>query len=956
MITVRLKYLFSLLISMIVISVSAQTGRIGGKIIDKKTGEELIGVSVQIEGTSIGAATDFEGKFLINNVSAGTYNIVVSYISYKKKVLSGIEVKAKETAILNISLEEATKELNEIVIRGEVKKESANAVLIQQRNSVSVASGVSADLIKKTPDRTTADVIKRVSGASIQDNKFAVVRGLGDRYNMAFINGAPLASSESDRKAFSLDLIPAAVLDNMMIVKTATPDMPADFAGGFIQITTKDIPDEDQYTVGLSLGAHSLTTFKEGFSSQNASSTDWLGYDSKRGIPSGVMKTEEGRNAANSQLVDQTKLFDNNFKPTQESSIAPNVSFNMSGSKRFKSEHNEFGVLGAIAYSNNYRYTPFVVNEPPLSDEQRSMDFKTADYKTYNYSNYRRSVNLGGVLNLSMKLGKNNKFSFKNLYTQNGEDQTIKRDGVQYVNHAAPFVDQENKVFNDYLYQYQQSKMYTGQFTGEHFITASKIKVKYTLGYTAISRSLPDFKRLIYQADKQIGDTVYPKPIVQLNPDANAFTPNQTGRFSSQLQENSPSAKYEVSVPFKMFKKSEVKFGGFHQVRTRTFNARNFLFTYDNNNLDPSKYDVAGLQGPDSVFSSANIASDLFFQRETTQGSDSYTASSRINAGFVMFDNKITNRFRMIWGARIEQFNQRVSSEAIGKKVDINKTVTDVLPSLNIIYELTENQNLRFSYSKTLSRPEFREFAPLAFYEVNYNSIIIGNDTLVRALIDNIDFKWEFFPSAAQTISVNPFYKRFTNPVEMIVVPNPSFRNFSYQNASSAENIGVEIETRLLLIGLDKLAGTNIFKDMTLYGNLALINSQVNLTNSGAGLSKRPLQGQSPYVFNMGVNYNNPKLVDVAVNVNRVGRRIAFVGTSENQTIWENPRTVLDISLSKTLFKRLQAKFVVGDVFAQRLVFYHDLNKNGSFNEGTDADAFNYRYGRSFTIGLSYTL
>lgn len=940
---------------MVAFTVVAQTGRIAGKVIDKKTGEELIGVSVQIEGTSIGAATDFEGKFLINNITPGTYNVVVSYISYKKKVIAGVEVKAKETALVNIALEEATKELNEIVIKGEIKKESANAVLIQQRNSVSVASGVSADLIKKTPDRTTADVIKRVSGASIQDNKFAVVRGLGDRYNMAFINGTPLASSESDRKAFSLDLIPASVLDNMMIVKTATPDMPADFAGGFIQITTKDIPEEDQYTVGLSMGAHSLTTFKEGFASPNTSSTDWLGYDSKRSIPSGAMRTEEGRNASNSQLVEQTKLFDNNFKPTDVSSIAPNLSFNLSGSKRFKTERNEFGVLGAIAYSNNYRYTPFVVNEPPLSDDQRSIDFKNADYKTYTYNNYRRTVNLGGVLNLSMKVGKNNKFSFKNLYTQTGEDQTIKRDGIQYVNHAATFENQENKVFNDYLYQYQQSRMYTGQFTGEHFLTASKIKVKYTIGYTDINRSLPDFKRLIYQADKQLGDTAYPKPIVQLNPDANAFTPNQTGRFSSQLQETSPSAKYEVSIPFKMFKKSEVKIGGFHQIRTRTFAARNFLFTYDNNNLDPSKYDVAGLQGPDSVFAPANISGDLFFQRETTQGSDSYTASSRTHAGFVMFDNKFTNRLRVIWGARMEQFNQKVSSEAIGKKVDINKTVTDILPSLNIIYELTEKQNVRFSYSRTLSRPEFREFAPLAFYEVNYNSIIIGNDTLVRALIDNIDLKWEFFPSAAQTISVNPFFKRFTNPVEMIVVPNPSFRNFSYQNATSATNIGVELETRLLLVGIDKFIGTNFFKDVTVYGNLALIQSQVNLSNAGAGLSKRPLQGQSPYVFNLGLNYNNAKFVDVALNVNRVGRRIAFVGTSENQTIWENPRTVMDISLSRTFFKKLQAKFVVGDVFAQRLVFYHDLNKNGSFDEGKDADAFNYRYGRTFTIGLSYS-
>lgn len=957
MITVKLKYLFTLLISTMALAVSAQNGRIGGKVIDQKTGEELIGVSIQIEGTVQGGATDFEGKFLINNVAPGTYNLILNYISYKKKVVTGIVVKPKETALVNLTLEEATKELNEVVVRGEIRKESANAVLIQQKSSVAVSSGVSADLIRKTPDRTTADVIKRVSGASIQDNKFAIVRGLGDRYNMGFINGAPLASSESDRKAFSLDLIPAAVLDNMMIVKTATPDMPADFAGGFIQINTKDIPDENQFSVGLSAGGHSLTTFKDGYASPNASATDWMGYDNgKRALPAGSFSTEESRNASTQSLIDQTKLFDNNFKPTEVNGFSPNINFNVMGSRRFKTDNNEFGVLAALTYSNNYRYTPFKVRDKvQISMDQQEIDLNSADGTFYDYDSYKRTVNLGGVLNLAMKLGKNNKFSFKNLITQTGEDQTILRTGYSYSNHSGAFIDQENKRFNDYIYQYQQSRMYTGQFTGEHMLTASKLKIKYTMGYTHINRQMPDFKRLIYQADKLIGDTVYGKSLVQLNPDANSFTPNQSGRFHSDLTETSPSAKYEVSIPFKFLKKSEVKVGGFHQFRSRTFAGRNFLLTYDNNNFDPSKGDVAGTSGPDSVFRDENIAGDLYFQRETTQGSDSYTASSTLHAGFVMLDNKVGNRFRFIWGARFESFNQKVNSEAQGRLVAIDKTVNDILPSANIIIELSEKQNLRLGYARTLSRPEFREYAPLAFYEPTYNSIITGNDSLVRAVIDNIDVKWEFYPTAGQTISVNPFFKQFTNPVEMVVVPNPSFRNFSYQNASTAINYGVEFEIRLQLSELDKMINTKIFKNFTVFSNLSLINSEVKLRNAGAGTSKRPLQGQSPYVFNLGLNYSNPKAVDLSINMNKVGRRIAFVGNENQFIIWENPRTVLDISVSRTFFKKLQAKLTVGDVFAQNLVFYQDLNQNKKFDEGKDIDTFNYRYGSTLSFGLNYT-
>ncbi len=955
----RQSYFYFLLLVLLSITTTIATaqnnGKITGKITDKKTGEELIGVSVQIEGTSVGTATDFEGKFTLN-LAPGMYNLVFSYISYNKKVVKGIEVKSKETTPISITLEESTKELNEVVIEVEAKKESANAVLIQQKNAVAVSSGVSADLIRKTPDRTTADVVKRISGASIQDNKFAIVRGLGDRYNTAFINGAPLPSSESDRKAFSLDLIPAAVLDNMLIQKTATPDMPGDFAGGFIQINTKDIPEENGITFGLSGGMHSLTSFKGGYSSPASGKYEWLGFDnSVRLMPSGAMSTEENKNASTTDLIQQTKLFNNNFQPSYVSSINPNMGFNLAASKTFKTDKNEFGVIALLNYSNNNRYRPMQINEPVVGNNQEEVNLNTADGKYYQVNEYKNTTSTTGILNLAAKLGKNNKISFKNMISLTGENTTFLREGDAYFRRDTIFQLQENRKFNDYLFMYQQSRVYAGQLSGEHFVTSAKLKLKYTIGYSDINREMPDYKRLIYQADKLSNDTAYGKFLVQLNPDANAFTPNQSGRFFSQLHETSPSAKYEVAIPLKMLKKTELRAGGFHQLRSRKFTGRNFLLTYDNNNFDFSKHDSIGALSPAQIFDPNHIAPDLYFQRETTQGSDSYEASSMLNAAFVMMDNKIVNRLRLIWGARYEVFNQQLKSEAQGRKVEVDKTIGDLLPSANLIVELTEKQNLRVSYARTLSRPEFREFAPLAFYEPTYNAIITGNDSLSRAIIDNIDIKWEFYPTAAQTISVNPFYKKFENPVEMVIVPNPSFRSYSYQNAFNAINYGIEFEFRIQLAEVDKILKTNLLKNFTLFSNLAFINSEVKLRNSGSGVSKRPLQGQSPYVFNIGLNYSNAKWFDAALNYNRVGRRIAFVGNEEQQIIWENPRSVLDLSISRTFFKKLQTKITIGDILAQDLIFYQDMNKNGQYDDGKDIDSYHYKNGRTTSISLSYT-
>ena len=241
----------------------AQTGKINGQVIDKKNGEELIGVSVSVEGTSFGASTDLEGRFNIVNLKPGTYNLNLSYVGYIKKQLVGIVVKGGESSTINVALEGSSKELSEVVVQGELKKESASALLIQQKNSVTVSDGISADVIKKSPDNTTSDAMKRISGTSIQDNKFAIIRGLNDRYNSAYINGAPLPSTESDRKAFAFDMFPSNMLDNLTISKTATSDMPAEFAGGIIQINTRSIPEKSFVALSLGTGFNTITTFQD---------------------------------------------------------------------------------------------------------------------------------------------------------------------------------------------------------------------------------------------------------------------------------------------------------------------------------------------------------------------------------------------------------------------------------------------------------------------------------------------------------------------------------------------------------------------------------------------------------------------------------------------------------------------------------------------------------------------
>ncbi len=953
---------------------SAQTnGKIAGKVSDKKTGEELIGVSVIIEGTTIAVATDIEGKYTLS-VKPGTYNVVFSYVSYQKKVVTGVVVKEGQTTPLNSLLDDAAQDLKEVVIQAEARRETSAALLLDQKRSSSISDGVSADLIRKSGDATTSDVMKRVSGTSIQDNKFAIIRGLNDRYNTAYINGAPLPSSESDRKAFSFDNFPSNMLDNMVITKTASPDLPGDFAGGLITINTKDIPEKKFVAVSLGASMHSITTGKKGYTYEGGK-TDWLGYDDgTRAVPSGLPARLQYEKSDAATKYNSSLKFNDNWKTQTVGSIPMNNSIQLSGGNSYKvGKNDQAGFIVSGSWNRSFKNSTVERNRfnKPMGQEENQ--FVT----NYTDQTYKEEALVGIMANVGYKIGSNHKFSFKNAYTMNGEDQTIMRTGNDNFLDA----DYLPRVANTY-YNYQQSKLMTNQLIGQHFIPSAKVKMKWVLNTNNIKRDVPDFRRFSTRSTLQDASTgEYTPYAAQIGPNIDI---TQTGRFYSSLEEKIKSASFEVQRPVEFLSgkkiKTEAKIGGFTQTRERDFSARVFGYKLRFVNSPGSPYNYQQfIQTPMAdIFGKDYLAQDTLYIDERINPQDTYKASSRLNSAFAMFDQRLFSRFRAVYGVRMERYNQKLNTLGqAGEPVEVDTTFTDFLPSINFTYELNEKTNLRLSGSKTLARPEFRELAPFAFYDFNLNTVVAGRPTLNRTTIQNYDFRYEYFPGEGQLISASLFYKKFDNAIEMVYEYLGSDATLGYTSDAKAKNYGFEVELRKNFDFVDKLAGTTWAKKFTITTNYARIFSEVQLDKAVAGkYGTRPLQGQSPYILNSSLQFYDPKSeFSVALFVNRIGRRI-YVAREKNGLVpdmWENPRTVVDLNITKKFYKKFEAKLAISDIFAQDLVFYQDNNDNKKFDDTpktsyTDPNItqaqkgkldnviMRYKMGYTVSFGISYKL
>ncbi len=924
----------------------AQVGKISGKVISEKN-EGLISslVTVSLLEFSKPTQTDYNGDFTINNLKPGIYKVTAKYVGFENTVLENIEVKANQTTTLNIVLFEKKKQLKDITIKAKVKKDNVSALLIMQKNSVSVGDAISAEAIKRSPDKSTSDVLKRVSGASIQDNKFAIIRGLNERYNAAYLNGSPLPSSETDRKAFAFDIFPSNMLDNLIITKTATPDQTGEFAGGIILINTKSIPDENFQSLSLGLGYNTLTTFKEKITYKGGS-LDFLGLDDgTRAVPKNLPalnnwpETRDGK-------AEAARTMPNDWGAIK-SKFGTSVSMQYTLGRSFKIKTKDaIGLLASLTYSN----TPNKYDQYLFGYEQTQENALATNLKDENYS---QRILAGLLFNLSWKINTNNTISFKNIYSINSEDKVVTRTGAFNINSPEPLRNRSN------LFWFTSNEILTDQLGGEHYVPKTKTKINWQVSNGYVSRLTPGMRRLLYTASP---GSEYRANILP-NADFNSSTGGTYLYTTTSEQINNAQVDFTENFDFNKKFKNAVKIGFNYQLRMRDFFARKLnMATYQQlgGGID---FDNTLLSLPDDkIFAPQNIGllssgKGGFLLEQIINPYDAYDASSNIFARYIMIDSKMGNRFRAIWGSRLETFYLKLNSTRDDRTpIRVNSVKYDFLPSLNLVYSLNEKQNIRLGYSETVNRPEFRELAPFVFYDFTNRYTYGGNDTLTRCKIYNYDIRFEFFPGRNQLLSGSLFYKQFINPIEQKSNPNAA-REVTYINASSATNYGFEIEFRVLLASLLNIDSNEVLDNLSIFSNYAYIESNVIVNSENKTIDKdRRLQGQSPYVLNAGIQYQNLKKgYSATISCNSVGDRISIVGNINEPSLWEKGRTVIDFQVSKTFFKgkgeiRLNAK----DIFVQDLIFYNDLNNNQHYDSGQDLKIISRNFGNEFSASFSY--
>ncbi len=908
-----------------VTALQAQTLRLSGKVVNIQN-EPLAGVSVKIIGGG-GTSTDVEGRYTLNLAPGQKYELEFSAIGYALKKVNEVEAGEGMDNELNIVLEVATQSLEGVTVKATSRRQESTAALLNfQKNNTSLSSGIAADFIKRTPDRNTGEVLKRVSGASIQDNKYVIVRGLSDRYNQALINDALMPSSEPDKKAFSFDIIPSAMIDNVIINKTATPDLPGEFAGGLIQINTKDIPTRNFLSVGVSVGINSQSTFKD-FVSNGHGGVNWLGFDDGgRSLPSDLPSITGYRSLTDAQKIEQTNAsFDGAVYTEEVRKAIPITTLNLTWGNVAKFKNGaQFGTI--VSLYHRQAMTIFDNVERGRFEQVRSPIF-TGD-ETQN----RFSVTTGVLANFTYVKGKH-KISFKNLFNQLYEDnyynRTLDNTGrLQIVSLRSSFLNQRS--------------LYSGQLEGEHVLTTSGVRFKWNGNFAYNKKSQPDFRTAQYVKSSSDPNSEY------------EMDDDDTRRFFSTLEDYTAGGTASLSIPFLMKgQKQTLKVGGGSTLRFRDFNARVFRYRPASTNSDNSiPYDQA--------FLPSNINADGLYIDEQTQNTDKYFGVSALNSGYVMLDNKLGQKVRLIWGLRAEFFEQFLSSRDLSlKRIIINTEKWDFLPSVNLTYSLSNKSQFRVSASQTVARPEFREIAPFQFFDYEQIWGISGETELKRTSIINGDLRYEYYPKSGELLSVGLLAKKFDNPIELRMDPGSNGDRwlFNYANADEAILYGVEVEVRK---GLDFISEK--LRDITFIGNFTLLDSKVTLTTEQASGIKtdqdRPLFGQSPYLINGGFQYTNDQW-NATILYNRIGPRLYLVGDPTGAgfyDIYEKPRNVLDIQLSKKVFNNKgEWKLTVSDLLNNKYAFYDNPSTKAgyNFNQG---DRINYAYtpGTTITVGFTY--
>lgn len=902
--------------------------KLSGKITDVTNGTPLVGASIILENSKAGVKTDVEGNFFITAEVGKKYNLQVSNIGYVTKVLNGIQVNGTENDPLTVNLERESSSLNLYVVRSTARRESVASIYSAQKNSSSISDAISAESIKKSPDRTTSEVLRRVSGTSIQDNKFVIIRGLSERYNASLLNNSVLPSTEPDKKAFSFDIIPSALIDNITIYKSPTPDLPGDFAGGTIKISTKDYPSRKLSEVSLNIGYNSLTTFKNFYKGTPDGKLDNLGFfDNSRLIPGSYYRNRGAGfiNLGNDQKLAITKQFPNTFGYQSAYQSQPNIGLSYTGGNTTVIGNNKFGYIYSLNYSTGRRVS-----------ERTRQEYETYNVLDYNYNtiNYDTRNTLSGLLNLTYSYRKS-KISLKNLFNNDFVKTEGIRNGINTINTSAPFYYKSSNT------EATGNGIESSVLEGLHSLSKGWT-IDWNGSFSTTYRWQPDQKILTFHTDP--GSQAYYLSL------SNENSPDiiNAGRVYSYLTERIYGANLNIAKQFNWLGQSQkLKLGTANYYRDRNVEVNALGYASLNAGFGTLKIPESKTTTFNSIFSSENLDANRIVLANIGTNSTDYTGTGLLNAGYAMLDNKFSDKIKLTWGVRIEKYLQKLNASG---KNEIKLDNTDVLPSFLFTYSLNSKTNIRVAASEGVNRPEFRELATYRVYDYENNFIIQGNNNLKRSKNSNIDLRYEWFPAAGEIISASVFYKYFKQPIEQTNLGNDVL---SFDNADNSTVYGIELELRKKLDFLN----SNFFDHLVFYTNAAYIKGSVKF--NGVTINS-PMQGQSPYLINGGISYStdNDKL-SFNVLYNRIGPRLKFRAASgAGKDIFEKPRDVMDFQVSKKfLNNRLELKLTLSDLFAQPYTWYYKYQSNPSnvnYKSSEDRIVNTYKYGTSASVGLRF--
>jgi len=935
----KLKIFLTAFTLLIVNLVWAQSGSIRGVVSDSKTGETIIGANVRIEGTTIGVATGLDGDFEISRVEPGTYTLIVSFISYKTLRFEDVLVVAEKATVLNVNLEEDLGDLGEVVVVATRETGSNMAIVSEIRKSLQVVSGISSEQIRLSQDGNAAQVMKRVSGVSIVDNKFVRVRGVDDRYNVVMINNSIAPTTQVDKRTFSFDLIPSENLDRMLIYKSASPEVPGDFAGGMIKVFTKNAPDEDFINVGFGVGIRQNTTFNK-YSQTRGSSTDWLGFDSSRGLPEGFPTTNELLSSGTGNPIRATagQLLDNNFRMDTTTAM-PDGSFGIAFGKNWMLGRKRLSTVTSATISQGYQYfladrSRYFFPEPGRPTEKRDEYFDNT---------YIKENELGVMSNWLLRLNSDNKIEFRNLFNQSGMNETVVRTGKDFI--QRPFGAQ------DYSFRYEARRLYSGQLEGTHLFNNESTKLNWVLGGNYLYHEEPDFRRLrtFFSTDASEGEFVIIAPP--------SSSPQDLGRYYGYMNER--GAVNGVNF--------EKKFTGVEKDRPRIFRA-GYLVDYKWRDFE-ARYLTTFFPGFHNqeigeqllrkpiyeAFAPENYRQgDGWLLQEGTRPSDAYDASTFVGAGYVGGVYPVGD-FNLSGGLRTEYSVQNLNTATDAGLINVENVELAYLPSLNVDYNFSRRSLVRASYGKTLNRPEFREFAPFLYYSFEFIAGFFGNPDLQMARIDNVDLRYEFYPNEGETFSVGAFYKFFKDPIELIQQNVTENLQFSYGNAVDATVYGIEVEGRK---ALSTVTSAPFIRNLSFNVNASLVWSEVFLGEDVAfEANRRALQGQSPYMVNAAIYYIDPiSNFQTSLAYNVQGPRIFVAGNTNFPSIYELERHVVDLTVSKTFKDRTTLKFGIQDLFNYQFRFYQDSNFDRRIDRDIDDPMYLWRRGSLYSFSVNYRI